>query len=417
MKRFFHFLSGVLTVVCGTVLTALIMLTNSMPEQFNVIQGTNLTLNNVIAVKETSSKSGDIIKASSMSAGSTYTANLKLLGIFPMKSVAVNVVDLPLVHPCGTPFGIKMFTNGVLVVGMSDVDTAEGNYNPAKAAGIKTGDVIVSIANVITSTTEDVAKVIENSGGKSLVFRIRRDNIEFNANFTPAKSITENRWKAGLWVRDSSAGIGTMTFYEMKSKRFGGLGHAVCDVDTGEIIPIASGEIVPARIYSIIKGVNGDPGELRGGFELGTLGQIKVNGETGIYGNLTLGKSAQNSASLTSTIPVSMKQQVKTGKAQVLTTIDGTEPKYYDIRIDQVRYNDSSLSRNMVITITDPELLNVTGGIVQGMSGSPIIQDGKLIGAVTHVFVNDPTQGFAIFAENMLKTVNSLPSDNLENVS
>ena len=214
--------------------------------------------------------------------------------------------------------------------------------------------------------------------------------------------MSENRLKAGLWVRDSSAGIGTLTFYVPGSDIFAGLGHAVCDVDTGDVLPIASGEIVPARIYSVVKGQSGEPGELRGGFELGSLGNLAVNGETGIYGSLTQTPVRGDP------VPVAMKQQVKTGYAQVLTTIDGTEPELYDIRIDQVRYNDSSPTRNMVIVITDERLLEETGGIVQGMSGSPILQDGKLVGAVTHVFVNEPTKGFAIFAENMLKTANSL---------
>ena len=209
-----------------------------------------------------------------------------------------------------------------------------------------------------------------------------------------------------MWVRDSSAGIGTLTFYSPSSQVFAGLGHPVCDVDTGETLPLSSGEIVPAKIYSVNRGVSGTPGELRGGFEKGTLGNLTVNGETGIYGTLS------NLPTLNDPVPVAMKQQVKSGSAQVLTTIDGTTPKLYDIRIDQVRYNDSSPTRNMVIVITDQELLDKTGGIVQGMSGSPILQDGKLIGAVTHVFVNDPTKGFAIFAENMLKTAETVAQQN-----
>ena len=165
---------------------------------------------------------------------------------------------------------------------------------------------------------------------------------------------------------------------------------------------MSSGEIVPARIYDVEKGESGSPGELRGGFEEGTLGNLTVNGETGIYGTLEMFPDASEC------LPVAMKQQVKTGAAQILTTLDGTAPQLYDIQIKQVRYNDSSPTRNMVIEVTDSELLEKAGGIVQGMSGSPILQDGRLVGAVTHVFVNDPTQGFAIFAENMLKTAQSV---------
>lgn len=398
MRKAIHGFCILLTLGCGLLMAAVVRLAAELPEQFSVVEGSGLYLHGAVEVTSQNTLSGQAIETASLRAGSTYTASLKLFGLFPVKDVAVKVVDLPVVVPCGTPFGIKMFTDGVLVVGMSDVDTASGPYNPARTAGMKEGDVIVTINRQTVSTTEQVAALVEQSGGKAMTFHIRRDNIAFDVKFVPAKSVNENRWKAGLWVRDSSAGIGTLTFYDPQTKTFGGLGHAVCDVDTGEILPLSSGEIVPARIYGVDKGVSGDPGELRGGFEAGTLGELTVNGETGIYGALT------HLPSPVQTVPVAMKQQVKTGSAQILTTIDGVKPKLYDIRIDQVRYNDSSPTRNMVILITDEELLNKTGGIVQGMSGSPILQDGKLVGAVTHVFVNDPTKGFAIFAENMLKT-------------
>jgi len=264
------------------------------------------------------------------------------------------------------------------------------------------GDVLVSIDGTAVNTTEQVAGIIESAGDRTLYFIIRRDNITFDVRFRCEKSVNENRYKAGMWVRDSSAGIGTLTFYVPGSNVFGGLGHAICDVDTGEILPLSSGEVVPARIYSVIRGMSGEPGELRGGFEAGTLGNLTVNGETGIYGFLT------KTPTIGDVVQVAMKQQVKTGYAQILTTIDGTTPELFDVQIDQVRYNDSSPTRNMVIVITDKKLLEKTGGIVQGMSGSPILQDGKLVGAVTHVFVNDPTRGFAIFAENMLKTANTV---------
>ena len=406
MKRCIHIICGGLTLACSLLMAAIVTLAGRMPEQFNVVEGSSLTLQGAVSVGAQRTAEGRSVSAATLAAGSSYTASLKLFGLFPVKDVAVKVVDATSVVPCGTPFGIKMFTDGVLVVGMSAVDTPTGSYTPAKSSGIKVGDVIVSINGETVSSTEQVAQRVEESGGKSLTFKIRRDNILFDVQFVPAKSVNENRWKAGLWVRDSSAGIGTLTFYSPSSQVFAGLGHPVCDVDTGETLPLSSGEIVPAKIYSVNRGVSGTPGELRGGFEKGTLGNLTVNGETGIYGTLS------NLPTRNDPVPVAMKQQVKSGSAQVLTTIDGTTPKLYDIRIDQVRYNDSSPTRNMVIVITDQELLDKTGGIVQGMSGSPILQDGKLIGAVTHVFVNDPTKGFAIFAENMLKTAETVAQQN-----
>ncbi|MDD3692998.1 MAG: SpoIVB peptidase [Oscillospiraceae bacterium] len=402
MYRIIHRLSAALFAACGLLLSTVFLLGSAMPEQFNVVTGYDLKLNGAVKVHAQQQQVQNLTPVASLSPGSSYTALLRLFGLVPIKQVTVKVVDATTVIPCGVPFGIKMYTDGVLVVGMSDIDTSNGPKNPAKAAGMKIGDVLVKINGIPVNTIEQVSSLIEKNGGKTMNFTIRRDNITFDMRFNCEKSVNENCYKAGLWVRDSSAGIGTMTFFIPGSNVFAGLGHAVCDVDTGEILPIASGEIVPARIYNIVRGLSGDPGELRGGFEGGTMGNLKINGETGIYGVL-------NKTPITGkAMPVAMKQQVKTGPAQILSTIKGTVPDLYDVRIDQVRYNDSSPTRNMVIVITDEELLQKTGGIVQGMSGSPILQDGRLIGAVTHVFVNDPTRGFAIFAENMLKTANTI---------
>lgn len=388
--------------VCSLLLSAVFLLGNAMPEQFSVVTGYDLKLNGAVKVSTQKAEMLTSKSVASLSPGSSYPASLQLFGLFPIKDVTVRVVDATTVIPCGIPFGIKMFTDGVLVVGMSDVDTAGGPKNPAKAAGMKVGDVLVAIDGTPVNTTEQVANLIEKAGNRTMRFRIRRNNITFDMHFNCVKSVNENCWKAGLWVRDSSAGIGTLTFYVPGSNVFGGLGHAICDVDTGDILPLATGEVVPARIYSVVKGISGEPGELRGGFEVGTLGKLTINSETGIYGVLNRTPTAGTP------VQVAMKQQVKTGPAQILATISGTTPQLYNIQIDQVRYNDSSPTRNMVIVITDQRLLEKTGGIIQGMSGSPILQNGRLIGAVTHVFVNDPTKGFAIFAENMLKTANTV---------
>ncbi|MDD2418442.1 MAG: SpoIVB peptidase [Oscillospiraceae bacterium] len=402
MRKAIHRMSAAMLTVCSLLLSAIFLLGNAMPEQFSVVTGYDLQLIGAVRVSTQKAEVQSLKPVANLSPGSSYPASLNLFGLFPIKDVTVKVVDTTMVIPCGSPFGIKMYTDGVLVVGMSDVDTANGPKNPAKSAGMKVGDVLVMIDGKAVNTTDQVANVIEKAGSKTMSFRVRRDNIIFEMRFRCAKSVNENRWKAGLWVRDSSAGIGTLTFYVPGSNVFGGLGHAICDVDTGDILPLATGEVVPARIYSVVKGLSGEPGELRGGFEGGSLGKLTINSETGIYGTLNRTPIAGEP------VPVAMKQQVKTGAAQIMATINGVTPQLYNIRIDQVRYNDSSPTRNMVIIITDERLLGKTGGIIQGMSGSPIIQDGKLVGAVTHVFVNDPTRGFAIFAENMLKTANTV---------
>ena len=205
-------------------------------------------------------------------------------------------------------------------------------------------------------------------------------------------------YKAGFWVRDSSAGIGTLTFYDPENLSFAGLGHAVCDVDTGTVLPFSSGEIVTAAITKVKKGTAGAPGELGGTFT-GTerLGTVKINNETGLYGTLEYEIGGIS-------VPLAPKQEIYEGAAVILSTIDGTETAEYDIIIEKISLSDDSLTKNMIIRVTDDDLIEITGGIVQGMSGSPIIQDGKLVGAVTHVFVNDPTKGYGIFIENMLET-------------
>ena len=412
MKKLFRVLTVTLMPFCAAILAAVVFFAGSMPGQFNVTGEEKLALDGMVTVAEQRTLSGQAAQASGALPGDMYTVSLQLFGIIPVKTASVKVVDTTMVVPCGTPFGIKMFTDGVLVVGMSDVDITTGLYNPAKSAGMKLGDVIEAIEGQPVMMKEDVAAAVEKSGGKTLTFRIRRDNIVFDIRFTPVKSVNENRYKAGLWVRDSSAGIGTMTFYMPGRGVCAGLGHPVCDVDTGEALPISGGEVVPAQIYDVTKGLSGQPGELRGGFENGTLGVLQINGATGVYGTLAAADKRAALPDESGAMPVAMKQQVKSGYAQVLCTVDGMEPKLYDIRIDQVRYKDASPTRNIVVTITDPELLAKTGGIVQGMSGSPIIQDGRLAGAVTHVFVNDPTKGYAIFAENMLKTAESVEQTN-----
>ncbi|MGI6265424.1 MAG: SpoIVB peptidase [Acutalibacteraceae bacterium] len=368
-----------------------------LPDAFLTEGDAPVTLDGALSVIRIRPASADVRLASAPAEGG-YTASATLFGLFPVKTVAVRPADERRVIVGGTPFGVKMYTDGVLVVGLTDVDTAAGDYNPARSAGIKIGDVIESIDGQTVSTNEQVAALVEQSGGKTMDLQIRRDNLTFHLRFTPARHRIDGRWKAGLWVRDSSAGIGTLTFCDPASGAFAGLGHAVCDVDTGEILPIAGGEIVPVEIYSVARGADGAPGELRGGFAEGTLGTLAANTATGVFGRLTADPPRGDR------LPVALKQQVKTGPAQVIVTVEGNTPRRYDIVIERVRLADPMPGRNMVIRVTDPQLLEATGGIVQGMSGSPIVQDGKLIGAVTHVYVNDPTRGFAIFAETMLQS-------------
>ncbi len=324
--------------------------------------------------------------------------DVKLFGIFPVKTATVKHGDAPVVRLCGVPFGIKAYTDGVLVVGLCDVDTHTGNVSPAKNAGVRVGDVILAIDGNTVTTNEEVSALIAGANGRAQTLSVRRDGVEFPVMVRAEYSASESAFKAGMWVRDSAAGIGTLTFYDDESGVLTGLGHAICDVDTGEAIPISGGELVPAYIFGVDKGEEGKAGELRGSFTSGTFGELQKNVETGIYG------VSENVPVAGEPVSVAMKQQVKEGAAKLFTCVEGNKSAWYDVEITKIRYNDASPTRNMVVKITDPALLEKTGGIVQGMSGSPLVQDGRLVGAVTHVFLNDPTEGYAIFAENMWKT-------------
>ncbi len=396
MRKCIKQITGCLFLMCAVLWCNLCYYEKVMPDRYTVTEGQELTLTGTL---QASSETADGAAQVSAVSGNMYHSSIKLFGIFPVKEVAVSVVKEPVVVVAGVPFGIKMYTDGVLVVGFSDVDTAAGPCNPARIAGLKVGDVILKVGGQSVSTNDQLRMLIEQSDGMPVELLVRRDNLTFSVQYRAVLSVTENRYRSGFWVRDSSAGIGILTFFEPKSKIFGGLGHAVCDVDTGEKLPISTGEIVGAEVLDVQKGKVGTAGSLDGAVYDNTLGFLTVNAETGVYGTLShLPKTSFE------TVPVAMKQQVKEGKAQVLTTVDGTSPQYYDIEIVKIRYGDASPTKNMVVKITDPLLVEKTGGIVQGMSGSPIIQDGKLVGAVTHVLVNDPTKGYAIFAENMLET-------------
>ncbi len=412
MRKAIRIISFALAFITLIVMILIFALSSHIPENFNVVEGQTLTLNDNFIQPSYQTVDNNVDDVSiTAKRGDNYTVDLKLLGLLPVKQVEVDVVEPIMVVPGGTPFGVKMFTDGVLVIGMDDIDTSEGNANPAKTAGLRIGDVIETIDGKKVSTNEDVAKIISACDGKELVFDIRRKNLSFDIKITPAKSVSENRYKLGAWVRDSSAGIGTMTFYLPDSNIFAGLGHGICDSDTGDILPLMSGEIVPVEINSIVKGAEGEPGELRGSFKQSSeIGKLLMNTETGIFGQM------ETSIDTSKAIPMAMKQEVTEGPAQIICTVND-QTCYYDVEIEKVYLNNSAPTRNMVVKITDPELLNLTGGIVQGMSGSPIIQNGKLIGAVTHVFINDPTRGYGIFAENMINTIETENSNSLPLVS
>ena len=401
MRVLFRCVWCVLALVCGLAFGAVGYLEDRLPDRYAVSEGQQVRIGDWVQGGGAWTRD-EVVRATAVSAGGEYRTHLTLGGWIPIKEVSVAVTEDSVVLVCGTPFGIKLYTKGVLVVGLSDVDTAVGKVNPAAAAGVCIGDTILAVDGKEVATGDEVSALISGCGGKAVTLRLERDGVCFDAAFTPVRPQDGDGYRAGLWVRDSAAGIGTLTFYDPSAGTFAGLGHAVCDVDTGEPMSLSGGEIVPARIFGITKGRAGQPGALKGCFDAGSLGTLAKNGDNGLYGNLTAYPFGWQ------TMTVAHRQQVQEGAAQILCTVDGTTPKTYDVVIEKVRYGGTDSTRNLRMRVTDPDLLAVTGGIVQGMSGSPIIQNGRLVGAVTHVLVDDPTRGYGIFAENMLDASESV---------
>ena len=300
--------------------------------------------------------------------------------------------------PLGHAIGISIFSDGVIVAGLTPVKTEYGSASPASDGGLRTGDVITGINGAEVDSINRLRQLVGESGGEQLDVILSRNGKSLNVRITPAAADGEG-FKLGIWARDSIAGIGTMTFFDPSSKVFGALGHGINDSDTGTLIPLSSGEVMMSTITGIRKGEAGKPGELKGDFESSdSLGPLYSNCLTGVYGK-TSGKKLGGHGR---PVPVAAKNEIKTGPATIFSSIEGQDIKEYNIEILKVYSNAAASDRDMMIRVADEELLSKTGGIVQGMSGSPIIQNGKIIGAVTHVLVNDPKRGYAINVEKML---------------
>lgn len=376
----------VFVAVISLCLTGANILRDSVAQSFCVFEGENSFDDGSLIVMNA---------VSDVSVGEEALYQARLFGVIPIKTVEATVISSKNLVAAGQPFGIKMFTDGVLVVGVGEVEGKDGISSPAAENGIKMGDIILSVNGKAVMTNEDISEAVEASGGKEIEIEVERDGKKEKKKLTPAD--TDSGYKIGMWVRDSTAGIGTMTFVDTATGVFGGLGHGICDVDTGELMPLLRGSVVTAQVSGVIKGVSGTPGELTGIInESDEIGTLLTNSETGVFGTL----SNLDAIDTSRVYATGSRSTVSVGGATILCNVgDGT--KEYEIEISKV-YSGTSKTKNMAIKVTDEELLQKTGGIVQGMSGSPVIQNGKLIGAVTHVLVNDPTGGYAIFIENML---------------
>ena len=327
---------------------------------------------------------------------------LSLLGV-PLKKVDVHVSPEKRLVPGGQALGIAMRTEGVLIVGVSEA--AEG-VAPAKNAGLQAGDVIVGVDGSTVTTAESLTTLLEKSDGKPVHIAYRRAGESRTALLTPFRDEATGAVRLGAWVRDSTAGVGTLSFYDPDTGRYAALGHAITDGDTGSVLTVSEGQVLRADIVAVQKGRKGAPGELKGSFlrEGEVLGSIRRNSILGIYGSFDA--PAANPL-YPDGLPIGLRSGVHTGPATILSSVDGAGVKEYSIEITRVNQQTSPAPKSMVLRVTDERRLAATGGIVQGMSGSPIIQDGRLIGAVTHVFVSDPTQGYGLYVDWMMQEANA----------
>ncbi len=323
---------------------------------------------------------------------------INLFGILPIRRMQVQVEDEMRLVPGGQAVGIALAMKGVMVVGVSDV----AGQSPAQEAGLRAGDVIEAVNGNAVQTGEQLIRLVEESGGQPLTIDYLRENQQKTTWLKPLQDSASGRYRMGAWVRDSTAGVGTLSYYNPADQTYGALGHAILDADTGKLLPVRMGALMEADIVSVKRGQKGAPGELRGSFlrNQQVIGDIVLNTQLGIYGSM---ETPLSNPLYPDGLPVGHQESVRPGPAQILSTVDGNGIRAYDVEILQANRQFGPSQKGMVIRVTDPDLLEKTGGIVQGMSGSPIIQNGRIIGAVTHVFVSDPTQGYGLYIDWMIQ--------------
>lgn len=388
------------------------------PENLNIIKGENKNLDISFPFSLDYNDNESIVQTIYNEGSKSYNLNgietgesqlqLKLLGLIPLKDVNLNVIERPSLIPGGNAIGVRLNTRGVLVVAITDVIDIHGTRSsPAKDAGLKIGDCIIAINDEKIVSAEQVVEILNRIKDDEIRIRILRNNAEFETKAKSIQCLQDNSYRLGVWVRDKTTGIGTLTYINPSNKTFGALGHGITDIDTSKLLTVEDGMIMDAKVSDVTEGKKGVPGEIKGVFYRTdeVIGVIKINDEFGIYGNLEDDYLKNNEIKL---IPIGFKEEVTEGRAYILTTIENNTIEKFEINIENIEKHDKANAKSMIIKITDPNLLEKTGGIVQGMSGSPIIQNGKLIGAVTHVFINDPTKGYGLFIEWMLEQEDKL---------
>lgn len=383
---------------------------DNIPDQITIFKGQDINISTLWGINikkdKNSIETSSDIKQNISKDLKNEVLTVNLFDNIKLKTIDVNIMEEMEVIPIGEVVGVKLYTSGVLVVGLSSIENENGEIiKPFEKVDIQEGDSIIGINNNIINNTEELIKIINESNGEKLNIKYTRNSEEKECEISPIKD-KENKYKIGLWVRDSAAGVGTVTFYNQQTESFAGLGHAITDIDTGEIINTSSGEIDDVNIVSIVKGKKEEPGKIQGTLKQNSIiGNIYKNTQYGIYGIV---KNSNNlSIDYLKKMKVASRQETQIGNATILSDIDGTV-KEYNIEIQKIFINNYYDNKSMLIKVTDKELIEKTGGIIQGMSGSPIIQNDKFIGAVTHVFVNNPEIGYGVFGEMMVKQLNEI---------
>ena len=395
-----------------TIIFIYVCAIDAIPNSIILFKGEELNVRKLfgISLENKNSEYGAILTSTeSTEKQEVGTKNLevKLFNTFNVKDIDVSIIERTKVKPVGQVAGIKLYTSGVLVVGMSEVKGIDNTkYKPYENSGLQEGDTIVQIENKAITDTKELINIVNSSKGKELKIKYVRNDNTLECSIVPAKT-SETEYKLGLWVRDSAAGIGTMTYIEPSTNDFAALGHGITDIDTGNILNISNGQFITTKVLSIIKGINGNPGKIQGSInEQAEIGTINKNSIFGIYGkvnDITKVKMISNKS-----IDVALRNEIKLGEAKILCSLDGEQAKEYKIQIDKIYLNNDYDNKSMLIKVVDDELIEKTGGIIQGMSGSPVIQNGKFIGAVTNVLINDPTRGYVVFGDLMVKEMKSV---------
>ena len=396
MKKRYFFIILILLVI-------LVYASNitQLPSRIFLLNGENIQLKRVFGV-EFKRKNKEVQETWQDKNLETTKMDVMLFGNMKVKEIAVTTYPRIKVIPTGNLIGLKLYTNGALVIGTTEVKNIENKIEkPYESINIKEGDTILEVDHQEIDSTQTLQKIVNESNGRDIEIKYARAGEIYTANIKPANT-AKDEYKLGLWIRDSASGVGTMVFYEPESKKFAALGHGISDGDTGELLDIQTGELVNSKIVSVSKGRKGIPGEIKGSIaKQATIGTVMQNTNFGIFGSLNENIITNNKYS--EGLEIALRDEIELGEATILSTVNNNDTQEYKVEITSIDSENNSNNKSMQIKITDEKLLNNTGGIICGMSGSPIIQNNKIVGALTNVLVSDPQIGYGVFADIMIK--------------